>query len=72
MSNAATRIAQQVGDDNRAIETAYLVTLSRKPSPAEVEHFQALLRDKQDQGRATVLEDIFWTLLNSTEFSWNH
>ena len=71
-SNAVARIAGQVKDDQKAIEAAYLVTLSRQPSQVELDHFMTTLRDEKELGRATVIEDIFWTLLNSTEFSWNH
>ena len=71
-SNAATRIAQQVADDPKAIESAYLVALSRRPTSAESEHFQSVIRQGKGLSRAEALEDVFWTLLNSTEFSWNH
>ncbi len=49
--------------------TAYLCVLSRKPAEAEAEYFLNRLRDGK---RKRELEDLFWVLLNSTEFSWNH
>jgi hypothetical protein len=35
-------------------------------------HFAARLAGSTGDARIAVLEDIFWVLLNSTEFSWNH
>jgi hypothetical protein len=69
--NAATRIAWQAPDDARAVETAYLTVLTRRPTPKEAEHFGAFLAE-QSMGRPQRLEDLFWALINSTEFSWNH
>jgi hypothetical protein len=70
-SNASTRISMMAPDDARAIEVAYLTVLTRRPTPAEAEHFAVALAD-QKISRAQRLEDLFWALVNSTEFSWNH
>jgi hypothetical protein len=71
--NSATRIAQQVKDDKRAVEAVFLVALTRRPTPTEQEYFVDFLRDKEHRlSRTHRFEDIFWSLLNSTEFSWNH
>ncbi len=73
IANAATRIAQQVGDNEQTIESAFLVALSRQPNEIELEHFKGLLEDDSlKAGRNQRLEDVFWSLLNSSEFSWNH
>jgi hypothetical protein len=72
MMNAATRIALISPDDDIAVETAYLAVLSRRPTPAEQSHFVAALRDDSGIDRSTRMGDLYWTLLNSTEFSWNH
>ncbi|MFO0849690.1 MAG: DUF1553 domain-containing protein [Gemmataceae bacterium] len=69
--NAATRIAWLAGDDRTAIEAAYLSVLTRRPTPAEQEHFERLLADPELK-RTERLEDLFWALVNSTEFAWNH
>jgi hypothetical protein len=52
----------------RRIEELYLVTLSRKPRPEEAER---LLRHAAEGGKEA-LADVFWALLNSTEFVVNH
>jgi hypothetical protein len=69
--NSSTRIAWLAHDDAKAIESAYLTVLSRRPSPEESEHFGKALAET-DRTRMQRLEDLFWSLINSTEFSWNH
>jgi hypothetical protein len=69
--NAPTRIGWMAPDDPRAVETAYLAVLTRRPTPDEAAHFAGLLANKELK-RAHRMEDLFWALLNSTEFSWNH
>ena len=73
VANAATQIAVLAPSDERAIETAYLAVLTRRPTFAEAEYFSRALADPSDErSRRQRLEDLYWTLLNSTEFSWNH
>ncbi|HTU19172.1 MAG TPA: DUF1553 domain-containing protein, partial [Gemmataceae bacterium] len=69
--NASTQIGWMAADDARAVEAAYLSVLTRRPTAEEAEYFQRFLADSKLK-RAQRLEDIFWTLINSTEFSWNH
>lgn len=71
-ANAATRIAQLAPDNKTAVEVAYLATLSRRPTPGELEHFTGRLGDSKGDERNRKMEDVYWTLLNSTEFSWGH
>lgn len=70
--NAATRLALQARDDAQAVELAYLIVLTRLPTAAEARHFAARLAEAGRAGRAAALEDLTTTLINSTEFSWNH
>jgi hypothetical protein len=70
--NAANLIASMAPTDRAAVETAYLVILTRKPTPVEREHFARRLEGTKEKERAHRLEDLYWTLINSTEFSWNH
>ncbi|HTU92744.1 MAG TPA: DUF1549 domain-containing protein [Gemmataceae bacterium] len=69
--NASRQIGWMAADDAHAVEAAYLSVLTRRPVPEEAEHFQHFLVDFQ-LSRAQRFEDLFWSLLNSTEFSWNH
>ena len=70
--NAATRIGAVAPDHATAVETAYLATLTRRPSTDESEYFVNRLKTNVEQKKSDLMEDLFWTLLNSTEFSWNH
>jgi hypothetical protein len=70
-SASSTRIRWLAPNDPAAIESAYLAALSRRPTPAEAAHFEAALaRDPAERGAR--IQDLFWALINSTEFSWNH
>jgi hypothetical protein len=53
----------------RRIDDLYLVTLSRKPRPEEMKR---LLEYAAAGEGSQALRDIFWALLNSTEFILNH
>lgn len=70
--NASTRIASLAPNDASAVETAYLCALTRRPTPEEQSYFSELLHGITGKARIRVMEDLYWTLLNATEFSWNH
>jgi hypothetical protein len=53
-------------DDRAALNALYLRVLSRPPTPKEVETCAHYLR--QVGNRVEVFEDIYWALINSTEF----
>ncbi len=72
LANAATQISSFAPDDATAVETAMLAVLSRRPGPAERSHFEARLAGTSSNERSARMSDLYWTLLNSTEFSWNH
>lgn len=66
------RVARFAPDDARAVELAYLAVLTRRPTPEETNHFAQRLQETQGDARARRVADLFWTLFNSVEFSWNH
>lgn len=70
--NAVTRINTVAPDHATAVETAFLCAFTRRPTEPERQHFLGLLDDKDGAGRHRVLQDLYWSLLNATEFSWNH
>ena len=72
LMNSSTRIAAVAPDHDVAVEVAYLAVLSRRPTPREQSHFVDRLRSEAGGSRAVRMGDLFWTLMNSTEFSWNH
>jgi hypothetical protein len=72
LTSAAARIAQLSAKPEKQIEAAYLATLTRRPTEEELQHFVARLKDREDRNLQGAIEDLFWTLMNCTEFTWNH
>lgn len=70
--SASGRIADMAANDANGVETSFLVCLTRRPTTEERAYFEALLEGTQKQKRHEAVEDLFWTLFNSPEFSWNH
>ncbi|MBN8419235.1 MAG: DUF1553 domain-containing protein [Verrucomicrobia bacterium] len=71
--NAGTRIGMLAPDNATAVESAYLSIFTRRPTPAEAAHFTTLLATaKSRNSRSSAMSDLYWTLMNATEFSWNH
>jgi hypothetical protein len=55
------------------IEALFLAALSRKPSAKEAEKFLAFVKKGGTKAKERkALGDVFWALLNSTEFMFNH
>jgi hypothetical protein len=54
------------------IDEIYLASLARYPSDAERNHLIALLPPPGDTTEHEIVEDIFWGLLSSREFVFNH
>jgi hypothetical protein len=52
------------------VEKLYVICFSRRPTPAEVENMKPLVAEGSNVKQN--LEDIFWALLNSREFLFNH
>ena len=72
LANAASQIATLAPDDQTAVEVAYLCCLTRRPTPEESAHFLSRLQEAEGASRRERLGDLYWSLINSTEFSWNH
>jgi hypothetical protein len=65
------RIARSAMKDRRKIEHLFLAGLSRKPNARELKLAEALYRG--NVGNATeALAEIWWVLLNTNEFVFNH
>jgi hypothetical protein len=69
---ASGQIGMMAPSDSAAVENAYLAVLTRRPTQKERDYFESRLRDSVGQDRQQHMEDLYWTLLNSAEFSWNH
>ena len=55
------------------IETLYLAALTRRPRPDEIGRFVPYVDSGgSSSDRSQALADVFWALLNSPEFRFNH
>ncbi|QDU31579.1 hypothetical protein ETAA8_67390 [Anatilimnocola aggregata] len=72
VANAATRIVTVTPRAESAIDAAYLAVLTRRATAEEKAVFVPRLEAARGDFRRRVLEDLYWVLVNSTEFSWNH
>jgi len=70
--NANSQITLLAASNNKAIEATYLSTLNRLPSESERQAFIEAFDGKKQKARTRAISDLFWVLINSTEFLWNH
>jgi hypothetical protein len=68
---ALLKIIAMPTSDERRVEALYLRTLSRKPTPEEAKVALSAIPER-GVARQQAFEDIFWALLNSSEFVFNH
>jgi len=66
-----TKMIQEKKSDREIVEDLFLRVFGRMPKEKEWDNVQQALADDPG-GRQTVLEDLFWALLNSKEFYFNH
>ena len=64
------RLMQQHDDPLIVVRELYVACLSREPVPAELEKIQKRIEEQSDLQQS--LTDLFWALLNSNEFVFNH
>ncbi len=65
-----TRLATDKKSPQEVLEEIYIRCLCRKPTEKEIAGVNELLAG--DQPPEPILEDVFWALLNSREFLFNH
>ncbi|HKA05849.1 MAG TPA: DUF1549 and DUF1553 domain-containing protein [Gemmataceae bacterium] len=63
------RLAEKKSPD-QIIEELYLRTLVRRPSTVEMDRLRVALNQEPDKAKG--LEDVFWALMNTREFVFNH
>ena len=64
-------IAEETSNDV-ILKDAFLSTLSREPSSAEVTQLLPLLETAAADQRREVIEDLYWGIMSSREFLFNH
>lgn len=70
--NAPAQVASLAPTDAKAVETAYLITLTRRPTSEELAVFEPRLKGLTGVERRHEIEDLIWVLVNGSEFFWNH
>ncbi len=58
--------------NEQIIEEAYLAALSRFPTDAERAKLLTALSDSQEANKRLLIEDLYWSILSSKEFLFNH
>ncbi|MFO0918737.1 MAG: DUF1549 and DUF1553 domain-containing protein [Planctomycetaceae bacterium] len=72
-SKAGSHLAEVLADsksDTQKVQKIYLMTLGRMPTRAELNGVQRFFQANYDP--QAVYSDLFWALLNSNEFIFNH
>ena len=64
-----TRLSEEVPHE-KIIEEIYIRCMTRKPTEKELTNLMELVG--QEENKQQALEDVFWALLNSREFVFNH
>lgn len=70
--NRIDRLLQSGTSPEEIIEDAYLTAFSRQPTEREMERLTALLTQAKADELRTVVEDLYWAILSSKEFLFNH
>jgi hypothetical protein len=73
MNNASilNALLREAKEPAEVIEQLFLKTLSRRPTPQELDRFTAHVAKAGTQPRPAYA-DILWTLINCSEFAVNH
>ena len=69
---SAVEQAVAQADDALVVESLYLAALSRFPTPAERDALVAELRYVEPAQRRQAIEDLYWSVLTSREFLFQH
>lgn len=70
--NSPTHLSGLAPDATSVIDTVFLSTLTRYPTEDERIEFVRMIDSKTDRARTHEIVDIYWSLINSAEFRWNH
>ena len=67
-----TTLMDTNASDAEIIETIYLSALSRYPNETERKRLTALLAETPQEEKRSAIEDLFWSVLTSKEFLFQH
>ena len=66
------KLREQGLSDGGLVEEVFLRSLSRYPTSAEREQTLEIIRETPQSDQRQVVEDLFWALISSREFLFNH
>lgn len=69
--HSSAHIAGISPDTEKAIETVYLAALSRRPTADETQYFVSQFEERERSEQQNISQ-LYWSLMNSLEFGWNH
>tara|TARA_R110002096_G_scaffold29509_5_gene88939 strand:- start:3764 stop:6241 length:2478 start_codon:yes stop_codon:yes gene_type:complete len=67
-----TSLTKDHSDDRKIVEQAYLLCLSRVPTEREASSFAEILASTPPAEKRIAVEDLFWSLMSSREFLFQH
>ena len=70
--NALSKLLAADLPDKKLVEETFLSCLARRPTAAEEKKFLKTLQGTKGEERRLVVEDLYWALLSSREFLFNH
>ena len=70
--NRVDQLLNSQQPNEKLVQDAYLIALARQPTAAEKIKATELLATAPPADRRTTLEDLFWSLMSSKEFLFNH
>ena len=70
--NRLERALAAKASDEAIVEEAYLTALSRRPTDEEKTKIIAVLSQAKPQEKRATIEDVYWSVLSSNEFLFNH
>lgn len=66
------RLLKSAASNGELVEEAYLLCLSRKPQERELAGFTKILEGVSGEQKKEAVEDLFWALMTSREFLFQH
>ena len=70
--NAPSHLANLSPDVGTTVDVIYLTTLTRHPNEEERNQAVSWINQQGRDQRSEEVIDLYWSLLNSAEFRWNH
>jgi hypothetical protein len=70
--NRLEALLSAAASDEAIVEDAYLAALSRFPTETEKQQMLSVLAEPSEADKRVLVEDLYWSILSSREFLFNH